>query len=201
MDDAYAQLLGPSDATGRHPGVAIALVTNNKDPDGLGRVKVRLPWLSDQAESDWARVATPMAGPSRGLYFLPEVGDEVLVAFEHGDVRRPYVLGALWNGSDQPGSDLVQTDGSFALRSDHKVSVHAADAITIETGSDLQITTDGKIEQKASGDASVEGQNVNVKANSSLTIEATGDLTIKGASITVQASGAVQVSGSSIALG
>jgi uncharacterized protein involved in type VI secretion and phage assembly len=125
----------------------------------------------------------------------------VLVAFEHGDVPRPYVLGALWNGSDTPGDDLVQADGSFALRSDHKIGMHAADAITFETSSDLVVTADGKIEQTATGDASVEGQNVNVKANSSLTIEATGDLTIKGASITVQANGAVQVSGASISLG
>jgi hypothetical protein len=79
--------------------------------------------------------------------------------------------------------------------------VHAADAITLQTSSDLTITADGKVEQKATGDASYEGQNVTVKANSSLTIEATGDLTIKGASITVQANGAVQVSGASISLG
>jgi len=198
---SLVDLLSPAPVERWGSSVVVGIVTQNSDPDDMGRVRVRYPALGDDIEGWWARIAAPSAGSERGLLMMPVAGDEVLVAFEHGDVRRPYVLGALWNGSDQPGDDLVQTDGSFALRSDHKVSVHADDAITIETGSDLEITTDGKIEQKASDDASVEGQNVSVKANSSLTIEATGDLTIKGASITVQASGAVQVSGSSIALG
>jgi uncharacterized protein involved in type VI secretion and phage assembly len=86
---------------GRITGVVIGIVTNNQDPDRLGRVKVRFPWLSGGTESHWARVATPMAGNGRGLYFLPEVDDEVLVLFERGDVRFPFVIGALWNGKDQ----------------------------------------------------------------------------------------------------
>ena len=167
----------------------------------MGRVRVRYPALGDDIEGWWARIASPAAGSERGLLMMPIAGDEVLVAFEHGDVRRPYVLGSLWNGSDQPGDDLVQTDGSFALRSDHKASVHAADAITIETDADVEITASGKHTQKSTDDTSIEGQNVNVKANSSLTIEATGDLTIKGASITVQASGTVSVSGAQVSLG
>ena len=63
-------------------GVAIAIVTNNKDPDNLGRIKIEFPWLSDKDESPWARILTPMAGNDRGMYFLPEINDEVLVAFE-----------------------------------------------------------------------------------------------------------------------
>jgi uncharacterized protein involved in type VI secretion and phage assembly len=80
----------------------IGVVTNNKDPDNLGRVKVKFPWLSDTDESYWARISTPMAGKQRGIYFLPEVEDEVLVIFEHGDVRFPYIIGGLWNGKDTP---------------------------------------------------------------------------------------------------
>jgi uncharacterized protein involved in type VI secretion and phage assembly len=198
---SLVDLLNPAPVERWGGSVVVGIVTQNSDPDGMGRVRVRYPALGDDIEGWWARIAAPAAGSERGLLMMPIAGDEVLVAFEHGDVRRPYVLGALWNGSDTPGDDLVQTDGSFALRSDHKVGVHAADAITLETDSDLTITADGKISQKAGDDASVEGQNVNVKANSSLTIEATGDLTIKGASITVQSSGAVQVSGASISLG
>jgi uncharacterized protein involved in type VI secretion and phage assembly len=90
---------------GRIFGVVVGLVTNNKDPDGLGRVKVNFPWLSSTDESYWAPVAAPMAGNNRGAWLLPEVNDEVLVAFEHGDVRAPYVLGALWNGKDKPPRD------------------------------------------------------------------------------------------------
>ena len=85
---------------GRVYGVVPALVTNNVDPDNLGRVKVTYPWLNDNDESFWARQALLMAGKKRGSFFLPEVNDEVLVAFEHGDVQFPYILGMLWNGVD-----------------------------------------------------------------------------------------------------
>jgi uncharacterized protein involved in type VI secretion and phage assembly len=95
-EDARAAL------SSRIAGVVVAVVTNTQDPEGLARVKVRFPWLSDADESPWARVACLMAGASRGTYFLPEVDDEVLVAFEQGDVRLPYVVGALWNGKDLP---------------------------------------------------------------------------------------------------
>ena len=83
-------------------GVVVGVVTNNQDPEELGRVKVKFPWLSDADESDWARIATPMAGNEKGIYFLPEVDDEVLVVFEHGDLRFPYIIGALWNGQAPP---------------------------------------------------------------------------------------------------
>ena len=94
---------------GLHPrdpvaGPVVGIVTNNEDPGGLGRVKLFLPWPSDENETDWARVCTPMAGKERGIFFLPEVEDEVLVVFEHGDPRRPVVLGGLWNGVDKPPS-------------------------------------------------------------------------------------------------
>lgn len=85
---------------GRVHGAVVGIVTNNKDPEKLGRVKVKFPWLTDADESHWARVATFMAGKERGGWFLPEVDDEVLVLFEHGDVRFPFVVGSLWNGVD-----------------------------------------------------------------------------------------------------
>ncbi|WNZ27748.1 phage tail protein [Leptolyngbya sp. NK1-12] len=88
--------------TQRIYGVVIAVVTNNKDPQKLGRMKLRFPWLSDQEESNWTRMAVPMAGRDRGFFFLPEVNDEVLVAFEQGDPNYPYIIGALWNGKDVP---------------------------------------------------------------------------------------------------
>jgi uncharacterized protein involved in type VI secretion and phage assembly len=97
-EDAYA-------VTGKVYGVVVGIVTNNQDPEKLGRVKVIYPWLSDSEESHWARVATLMAGKDRGSFYLPEVDDEVLLAFEHGDVRFPYVVGTLWNGKDAPRYD------------------------------------------------------------------------------------------------
>jgi uncharacterized protein involved in type VI secretion and phage assembly len=84
------------------PGVAIGIVTDNEDPEGMGRVKLSFPWRGASDESYWARIAVPMAGDDRGTYFLPEVGDEVLVGFVDGDLRHPYVLGGLWNGVDAP---------------------------------------------------------------------------------------------------
>ena len=83
-------------------GVAIAIVTQNNDEEKMCRVKVRFPWHDQPSESYWARLSTPMAGNDRGLVLIPEVGDEVLVAFEREDLRFPYVLGGLWNGQDKP---------------------------------------------------------------------------------------------------
>jgi uncharacterized protein involved in type VI secretion and phage assembly len=94
-------------------GVVIGIVTNNQN-DKLGRVKVKFPWLSDADESFWARIATPMAGKEQGMYFLPEVNDEVLVAFAHGDMRFPYIIGGLWNGKNPP--PLVNENGENNVR-------------------------------------------------------------------------------------
>ncbi len=124
---------------GQVHGVVIGLVTNNQDPEGMGRVKVTFPWLSSNDESNWARVAAPMAGNNRGTYFLPEVGDEVLVAFDHGDVRLPYVLGALWNGQDAPprdNSDGKNTERVIRSRAGHEL-VFNDDS----QGAHVQITT------------------------------------------------------------
>ena len=82
----------------RFAGIMVGIVTNIEDPDNLGRVKVRLLNRSTpDHETDFIRVMTPMAGSNWGMFFLPEVGDEVLVAFGDGDISRPYVLGSLWN--------------------------------------------------------------------------------------------------------
>ena len=84
---------GSHEAQGLVAGVATGIVSANTDPDQLGRVKLRLPWREDDFETDWVRIAVPMAGGGRGTYFLPEIGDEVLVAFDRDDIRYPYVLG------------------------------------------------------------------------------------------------------------
>ena len=76
--DTIRRAAGESDRNDRIGGVVVGVVTNNQDPDGLGRVKVRFPWLSEEHESHWARMVTPMAGNDRGFYMLPEVDDEVL---------------------------------------------------------------------------------------------------------------------------
>ncbi len=106
-------------------GLYPAIVTSNKDPLDMGRVKVRFPWLDDEEQSHWARLVQPYAGNERGLFFMPEVGDEVLVAFELGDVHQPLVIGATWNGEDEP-PEPGDPDGSnhhkiIETRSGHKL--------------------------------------------------------------------------------
>jgi uncharacterized protein involved in type VI secretion and phage assembly len=99
-------------------GVVVGIVQSVDDPLKIGRVQLHFPWLSDDSQSQWARVATLMAGPDRGSWFMPETGDEALVAFEHGDVEHPFVLGFLWNGKDRP----PQTDTKIRLL--HTVNGH-----------------------------------------------------------------------------
>ena len=113
---------------GRFYGVFPALVSDIVDPDGQGRVKVRLPWSPDaegNAYEVWARLATFMAGNERGSWFIPDVDDEVLVAFEGGDPRRPYIVGALWNGQDAPPETMDGAGNNFIkkLRSRNGVTI------------------------------------------------------------------------------
>ena len=105
-------------------GVEVAIVTNTKDPEKGGRVKICFPRLPGKPESDWARVAQPSAGPGRGFYWLPEVNDEVLVAFERGQTNLPFVLGALWNGKDKPMKDAYTDENTTRMiqtRSGHQI--------------------------------------------------------------------------------
>jgi phage baseplate assembly protein V len=101
-------------------GVAIGIVTNVQDPSKQARIKVTMPWLSGDNETDWIRIAAGMAGDDRGSLLLPEVGDEVLLAFDHGDTRFPYVLGFLWNGQDKPPSDDVR-DRKIKSKNGHQI--------------------------------------------------------------------------------
>lgn len=108
----------------RIAGVASGIVNSLEDPDGLGRIQLTFPWMSEnEPVSYWARVAAPLAGPGRGVQFMPELGDEVLVAFDHGDLRLPYILGYLWNGEDKPPRDqpaqrAIQTVSGHVLEFD-----------------------------------------------------------------------------------
>jgi uncharacterized protein involved in type VI secretion and phage assembly len=105
-------------------GVEIGIVTNVQDADQLGRVKVCFPRLPGKPESDWVRVVQPAAGAGRGFYWIPEVNDEVLVAFERGEAHRPYVVGALWNGKDKPMKNSYTADNTTRMiqtKSGHQI--------------------------------------------------------------------------------
>jgi phage protein D/phage baseplate assembly protein gpV len=185
--------------------LVLGVVTNNDDPDDLGRVKVSLPALGADIESAWARVATPGAGQERGLLMLPVVGDEVLVGFEHGDTTRPYVLGNLFNGVAPPGSDLVgKKDGSFGVRSDHQVLLQSAEDFTIKTDGALTVQVGQKgMTVSSDGDASQEvGGTLSITGRRDVTIEGTMTLTLKcGASQIQLSSSGVTISGPTVNLG
>ena len=200
------------------PSVVIGVVTNNSDPDGLGRVKVKLPWLSDNDESWWARLASPAAGQERGFYFIPEVNDEVLVAFEHGDINRPYIVGVLWNGMDHPpkrSNQVVGGDGKvnqriIKTRSGHTVTfddTQGSEKITIvdKTGNNqIEIdSTSNKISIKANGDVTIDStgkttvnaqNNVEVTTQASATVKATGSAEVSATgSLTLKGQGTVSI--------
>jgi uncharacterized protein involved in type VI secretion and phage assembly len=128
----------PAGLGGRWYGVYPCLVSDIKDPDGQGRVKITLPWAPDPGGSRyeaWARLATLMGGNNRGSWFVPDVNDEVLAVFEGGDPRRPYVIGGLWNGRDKP-PDSMDGGGRNArkvLRSRNGVKVTLDDKDGQET--------------------------------------------------------------------
>ena len=199
--------------------VVVGVVTNNSDPLKMGRVRVNYPALGPSVEGAWARVVTPSAGNERGLLMLPVVGEEVLVAFEHDDTTRPYVLGSLFNGKDTPGDELLHDqDGSFVVRSDKDIlMVTAEDAelrsggkLTVKIGADVSETysaswsneTQGSASLKATQPFEIEGQSVSIKGNSQVTIEGMTMLTLKCGAAQIQLSSAgVTISGPMVNLG
>jgi uncharacterized protein involved in type VI secretion and phage assembly len=142
--------LGHAPPTARWFGVYPALVADITDPDGQGRVKISLPWAPDGAGgayAAWARLATLAGGPGRGSWFVPERGDEVLVGFEGGDPRRPYVLGGLWNGSDKPPQTMDGAGNNYkkVLRTRSGVQITLDDTdgseqLILETPGGQQLT-------------------------------------------------------------
>ncbi len=142
---ADRSLLGLTRAPER-PGwrrrIAVGVVESNKDPDKLGRVRVKYPALGGQDAGWWARVVAPGSGAGRGFFSLPQVGDEVLLAFEHESEQHPYVLGSLFNALNAPGP-VVQPDGAFTLATPSHVSIDAAKQAQISTKSTFTVTSTG----------------------------------------------------------
>jgi uncharacterized protein involved in type VI secretion and phage assembly len=145
-------------------GVVIGLVTNVSDPLRQNRVKLHFPWIGDGQETDWVRIATMMAGAERGSMFMPEVNDEVLVAFEHGDSRFPVVIGFMWNGEDSPpGRDvrdrkIVSKNGHQIRFLDSTPSGGSMGALVIEDAHGNRITmSNGQIQVKSTCVLALEG--------------------------------------------
>ncbi|MEQ9358470.1 VgrG-related protein [Coleofasciculus chthonoplastes] len=115
----------------------VGIVTDNNDPNSWGRVRVKFPTLTEEHASYWARVVAPGAGSSRGLDCLPEINDEVLVAFEHGDIHHPYVIGGVWNGKDKPPEPVTNSvmDGKVRLRTLKTRTGHTLQFVEEDKGS------------------------------------------------------------------
>jgi uncharacterized protein involved in type VI secretion and phage assembly len=184
------------EAGGHAKGVAVAIVKDNTDSSGQGRVKVSFPWHSQPDQSYWARVATPMAGKKRGIYFIPEVDDEVLVAFERGDMRFPYVVGSLWNGPDS--SPETNGDGKNDVRvihsrSDHKITINdgAQPLVQIELSDGKRVT----LNQTAIELDDNQGNKVTIQS-SGISVEAAASISLKAPQITIEASGTMTVKSS-----
>jgi uncharacterized protein involved in type VI secretion and phage assembly len=192
-------------------GVVIGVVSDCDDPERRGRVKLKLPWLSDDYASDWARVAGPGAGRKRGIAFIPEVNDEVLVAFEQGDVRSPFVLGGLWSAANEVPDDLVKGGSvdhraltsrnghSIVLsdsRDDEGVIVSSADGQHVVK---ISTSNPGTIEITTSGTVKISGQALELKGTT-VSIAADATLELKGATVSVTGSGPTTVKGSPLAL-
>ena len=199
--EAMISMRMPHGLGGRWYGVYPALVSDIKDPDQQGRVKVTLPWAPDTGSAQyevWARLATMMAGNNRGSWFVPDVNDEVLVAFEGGDGRRPYVVGMLWNGSDAPPESM---DGSGqnnkkVIRSRNGVKLTLDDqdgqeSFIVETPGGQKITLkDGpgsiEIVDSNGNSAKLESAGITITASAKVTINAS-QVAVSASLVTVDA--------------
>jgi uncharacterized protein involved in type VI secretion and phage assembly len=183
-------------------GVYPALVTDVQDPDGQGRVQVSLPFVNPAegpAAAAWARLATFMAGNNRGSWFIPEVNDEVLVAFLAGDARHPVVIGALWNGEDSPPESMDTENNlrSITSRSGHRLLFDdsaGGEKVVLETKGGHRLVLDdaagGTVTVSHSGGATITvdaAGTVSVSALSKVAITAPAGMTIRAAQLQVDA--------------
>jgi phage protein D len=179
-------------------GVVPGLVADVKDPQKLGRIKVKYPWLpkvgSAEIVSDWVRLVTPSGGPERGIYFLPEINDEVLIGFEQGDPNYPFVVGLLWNGKDKPPAGTEEIYGSDGKVNQRVIRSRTGHLIILDD-------TQGKekvIIQDAGGKESIildkTKKSITLKSDGDFVIEAGGKFQVKSKNeVVFEATGAFSV--------
>lgn len=207
---------------GRIDGVVVGIVTNNNDPEGLLRVRVKFPWMplyggsgGAEIESAWAKIAAPDAGQGRGFVYMPEINDEVLVAFEHGDVNRPYVVGMLWNQKDKPPEKTNQVSSNGKVqrrvlysRTGHIIILDDSDnapQVLIQDKKKNQLLIDTKTDSitiKAAKDITIDaGGNLTLKAGQNITLDARANITGKaGAKMDFQANAQYNVKSAMVAI-
>jgi uncharacterized protein involved in type VI secretion and phage assembly len=185
-------------AGSRAPGFVRGLVSDNQDPDNLGRVKVSFPWLDQDYSSSWAPVMQLGAGPDSGTFFLPAVDDEVLVGFEHGRIDRPVVIGGLFNGTDKPPTYGQFLDNGAVVgrgvysRLGHQLTMHDA--------SDLSGIVIRTADNEVSIGLNAKETKLVIQSQGAVDIDAQGDVTLKGTKVTIQADGELVLKGATIKL-
>ena len=198
------------ESSGFIQGLVVATVTDNRDSEGLARVRVRLPWQEEGDQSYWAPMVVPMALKEQGTFFLPDVGERVVVAFEQGDPTHPRVLGSSWEGGTAPPKDNGDGKNDYRLIRSRKNSELAffdgehptvelkledgkhllmdSEGITLEDGSGNQVKIEsgsGGITIKSSGSINLESQTISIKAGASMELKASGTLKINGALVQI----------------
>lgn len=202
----------------RYFGVVEAIVVDNLDDDGEGRVKVQFPWFDANTTTAWCRVCQFYAGPdSNGAFFVPELRSEVLVAFVHGDMRKPIIVGSLYNGVDKPATrrEKNRDEKQLQTRSGHRITMVDTDGeekivIVDKSGNhSIEISTaDSSIRiTSAQGKLSLDAREIEIKATESLNIEApeitekaSTSLTTSAGTIETKAQGDMVLQGSTINL-
>jgi uncharacterized protein involved in type VI secretion and phage assembly len=221
--NTLGQILSNNHKDSKGYGVVTGQVTNLNDPDNLGRVKVKYPGISNQLESHWARLVNPMAGAERGFYFLPEIDDEVLIAFEHGDINHPYIVGALWSSKDKPplpnneavasgkvNKRMIKSRSGHTITIDDtsgKEKISIIDKTKNNLISEADITIEGKanltlkgktvsIEATQGGDMALKAKNLNLQANSKAELKGNSGVDVNGgAQVNIKSTGATKVEG------
>lgn len=212
----YQQIRTAESESGRVHEALIGVVTDNKDPEKLGRVKIKFPVLSEQDTTHWAPMVMQGAGKKRGWYFIPEVDDEVLVMFEHGDLNSPIVVGALWNGKDKPADTNPGSNPRRVIKSRAGSRIIFDDEnekLIIEDGKGVgRITLDGKggkivIEalkgdvclQSPAGEMKIVANEINIEASANLEIVAGAAMKFgSGSSLDIKGSAMVTLSGAMV---
>jgi phage baseplate assembly protein V len=197
-------------------GVFTGIVEKNDDPEHEGRVKLSFPWLDDVTITDWVRVVQPYAGPNYGAVFVPEKQTEVLVAFVHGDMNEPVVIGGLYNGDDKPPTyhdgtkqdvKMIQTKAGHVFRLDDSANARAVE-LTTAGGHDVVLDDQNKnVTVSTSGGHEISmddrGLKIEIKASGGVgkvTIDSTGNITFEGTDIQIKGT-AIELSAGQILLG
>lgn len=204
MQEALEQMAESVDEVkSKFYGVAVGRVINPLDPLALGRVQVQLPFIDDLDLSPWARVATLMAGPAHGSYFIPNLGDEVLVAFEHGDVKAPYIIGSLWNAMAPPPlpSPVPQIRMLRTLVGNQIMFTEVPPSITIMTpaGQTILLSPAGIQITAGVNVINMTPDGVTITGNPKLSLVSTGMIDITAPNVSINGAAAVDLKSGGVA--